>query len=74
MGLIVRGGEVAPISFAEQLVEQALAQLDRSGFPVVWVTLGVAAAGAAAALLLGGGGGSETPLDTGGIVIVIPFG
>ena len=65
MGLVSAGGRISPIDRVGELVDDAVAQLEAGGFPVVVVVAAVAAVGGLAGLLLGGGGGGGGPDDTG---------
>lgn len=90
LGVVVGPDEVAPLTLAGDLLDEAVADLVASetgeqvsaaggggGFPVMWVGAGAAAVGVAALLLGGGGGdgdGGGGGDGTGGIVVTFPGG
>jgi hypothetical protein len=90
LGMVVAPDRVVPMTLAERVLQEAVADLvaggaggeetqvggaGGGGFPLKWVGAGAAAVGVAA-LLLGGGGGKDKPPapTTGGIIITFPGG
>jgi hypothetical protein len=75
LGLIGEGGRISSVDVMDNLLAEAIDQVEGGGFPVVWVGLATAAVGGVLALVMGGGGdGGGNGSDTGSVVITIPTG